>query len=174
MAQSNFNKVKIIKANDSYGSENKATGNLTTSQASYFFGANNDLWSESWSNTDINHANFGVAVAFQGSGYTPNRLTYMLKATNFGFSIPGGATIDGIYVEISGREASGSAATKRAEVFYVKITVYYTEAAGGTNMQVNIGDVWKEVPAVKINIGDVWKDVAGAQVNIGNAWKTIF
>ena len=48
------------------------------------------------------------------------------------------------------------------------------EAAGGTNIQINIGDAWKSVNAMKINIGDVWKDVAGAQVNIGDAWKTIF
>src|SRR3990167_10102338 len=46
-------------------------------------------------------------------------------------------------------------------------------AAGGTNMQVNIGDAWKAVPAMQINIGDVWKTVAGAQINIGDAWKTI-
>lgn len=47
-------------------------------------------------------------------------------------------------------------------------------AAAGTNTQINIGDTWKEISAVKINIGDVWKDVAGAQINIGDAWKEIF
>ena len=59
------------------------------------------------------------------------------------------------------------------ENFIVAIYAVW-EAASGTNMQVNIGDVWKEVPLMKINIGDVWKDVAGAQINIGDAWKTIF
>lgn len=44
----------------------------------------------------------------------------------------------------------------------------------GTNMQINIGDDWKEVTAMQINIGDEWKVVAGAQINIGDAWKTIF
>ncbi len=48
------------------------------------------------------------------------------------------------------------------------------EPPAGTNMQVNIGDVWKEVPAVQINIGDSWKAVAGMQINIGDVWKTIF
>ena len=47
-------------------------------------------------------------------------------------------------------------------------------AAAGTNAQINIGDVWKAVPAMQINIGDVWKAVAGAQINIGDAWKTVF
>ena len=44
----------------------------------------------------------------------------------------------------------------------------------GTNMQVNIGDIWKDVSSMKINIGDLWKDVAGAWVNIGDSWKLIY
>lgn len=57
------------------------------------------------------------------------------------------------------------------------IAVYalYTEVEPtGTNIQLNIGDVWKEVPAVQINIGDAWKEVPGMQINIGDSWKTIF
>lgn len=46
--------------------------------------------------------------------------------------------------------------------------------AEGTNMQINIGDTWKEVSAVKINVGDTWKVVSGAKVNVGDTWKTIF
>ena len=44
----------------------------------------------------------------------------------------------------------------------------------GTNTQINIGDVWKEVPAMQINIGDTWKAVASAQINIGDTWKSVF
>lgn len=44
----------------------------------------------------------------------------------------------------------------------------------GTNIQINRGDVWKEVPEIKINIGNVWKDVVGIQLNIGNTWKEVF
>ena len=47
-------------------------------------------------------------------------------------------------------------------------------AAGGTGIQLNIGDAWKVVDGMQINIGDAWKTVDGAQVNIGDAWKTIF
>ena len=50
----------------------------------------------------------------------------------------------------------------------------YPFSTGGTDMQINIGDAWKAVPAMQINIGDAWKPVAGAQINIGDAWKTIF
>lgn len=48
------------------------------------------------------------------------------------------------------------------------------EAASGTNAQINIGDSWKKISAMKINIGDSWKEVAGAKINIGDSWKTIF
>lgn len=44
----------------------------------------------------------------------------------------------------------------------------------GTNTQINIGDSWRDINAMKINIGDVWKDVEGAQINIGDTWKTIY
>jgi len=44
----------------------------------------------------------------------------------------------------------------------------------GTNLQINIGDVWKACPLAKINIGDTWKAVEGMQINIGDTWKTIF
>ena len=48
------------------------------------------------------------------------------------------------------------------------------EAVAGTNFQINIGDTWKEVTAIKINIGDVWKSVTGAWINISDTWKKIF
>lgn len=56
----------------------------------------------------------------------------------------------------------------------VAVYAVWVGAATGTNMQVNIGDAWKAVPAAKVNIGDAWKDVASASINIGDAWKTIF
>ena len=62
----------------------------------------------------------------------------------------------------------GTSELSRIAAFYA----VYTTA--GTNMQVNIGDTWKDVAAMQVNIGDTWKDVAGAQINIGDTWKTIF
>ena len=56
----------------------------------------------------------------------------------------------------------------------ISIYAVWEEAATGTNMQINIGDVWKEVPAIQINIGDVWKEVVGIQQNIGDVWKEVF
>lgn len=56
----------------------------------------------------------------------------------------------------------------------VSIYCTYSAAAAGTNMQMNIGDTWKEIASAKINIGDAWKAVASARINIGDSWKTIF
>lgn len=47
-------------------------------------------------------------------------------------------------------------------------------SAGGTNMQINVGDAWKSAEAMKVNVSDTWKDIASAKVNIGDAWKDIF
>jgi len=128
----NDSSIKIIKSDGSFGTTDKSIGAAWSTTESYIsYGANNDLWGESWTATDINDANFGVGIS--------------------AYSDQGDAYID-----------------------HIRITVYYTEAATGTNCQVNIGDAWKEVPAMKINIGDVWKDVASAKINIGDAWKTIF
>lgn len=48
------------------------------------------------------------------------------------------------------------------------------EVTTGTNMQINIGDTWKEVPSIQINIGDVWKEVVSLKLNIGDVWKEVF
>ena len=73
-----------------------------------------------------------------------------------------------LYNSLSGKTGTRTICTQ------VYVVVNYTEAAAGTNMKINIGDVMKDVDSMKINIGDTWKDVAGAQVNIGDTWKTIF
>jgi len=45
---------------------------------------------------------------------------------------------------------------------------------GGTNTEINIGDVWKTVDSMQINIGDTWKDVESVQINIGDVWKDVY
>ncbi len=58
-----------------------------------------------------------------------------------------------------------------------RIMAFYAvweEGEEGANMQINIGDTWKDVESMQINIGDVWKDVIGVQQNIGDTWKTVF
>jgi len=173
MGGADFDAVKIVKADASIGATNRAAGSLTTSQATYSFGGAEDLWGETWTAANINNSNFGVVVAFQGTGHiVVDYLTWYLKATNFGFSIPDGATIDGIKADISAK-LSGFGIIS-ANVYWIKITVYYTEGAEGTNIKVNVDDAEKNVSAIKVNVDDVEKSVIAAIVNKDDAWKTIF
>lgn len=56
--------VKLVKANGTVGTTNKAAGgywSLTESYVSY--GSSSDLWGDTWTAEDINDADFGVAMA---------------------------------------------------------------------------------------------------------------
>jgi hypothetical protein len=44
----------------------------------------------------------------------------------------------------------------------------------GTNMKINISDVFKDVDSMKINVGDSWKDVIAVKQNVGDVWKDVF
>ena len=90
-----------------------------------------DLWDESWEYTDINDANFGVVLQVQEHGGTYTT-SYYLKATNFGFAIPEGNTINGIVVEILARNKQTGASEYTAAVDHIRITVYYTPVAEDT------------------------------------------
>ena len=59
------NSVKIIKSDGSLGGEEKAdTGTDWSLSDTYIsYGDANDLWSESWDNTDINDIDFGVVIS---------------------------------------------------------------------------------------------------------------
>jgi len=188
-----------------------------------------------WSNPDNAKISDNV---YTTTVLTASDSSHYLVATNFGFAIPTGATINGLLAEVEDKvDANGPfsfwgyaikggvvqtprfalgtitttetynsygsstdlwgetwtaedinaldfgivfqrgkslTTTNTFSVDHIRITVYYTEAATGTNCQVNIGDAWKPIEAMQINIGDVWKPVASAKVNIGDDWKDIF
>lgn len=50
----------------------------------------------------------------------------------------------------------------------------YPFTVSGTNMKINIGDSWKEIPSIKINVGDAWKEIASSKLNIADSWKEVF
>ena len=98
--------VKIVKSDGSIGTTDKAdtSTNWTGTDTYFSYGSYSDLWGESWTDTDINNTNFGVVIAAKD---ITNNSNY-LKATNFGFSIPSGATINGILVEIEKKRVTTS------------------------------------------------------------------
>lgn len=126
-----FNSIKLVKSGTIQGND-KAAGSITASDVYYPFGGSSDLWGLSLSDTDINASNFGVVFSFIGSGFTNNYTTHYLKATNFGFTIPAEAVIDGVLVEIEAKLRYMGAFNTGAAVDHIRITVYYTEEVTDT------------------------------------------
>jgi len=59
----NDEEVKIVKSDGSIGTENNAKADIwTTTEETKSYGSADDLWSESWTDADINDADFGVVL----------------------------------------------------------------------------------------------------------------
>jgi len=128
--------VKIIKADGSLGTTNKAKigENWPTEDTYVSYGGSDDLWGESWTPADINNVNFGVVLAERTIDTTDSDIynsSYYLNATNFGFSIPGDSTIEGIIVEIE-KKGTISDNVGTAYVDHIRITVYYADTTPPT------------------------------------------
>lgn len=62
------NSVRLVKAGTPVGS-NYAKSSSWSSSSSYFtYGGNNDLWGTTWTRTDINSGNFGIAFSAEING----------------------------------------------------------------------------------------------------------
>ena len=63
--------VKIVKSDGSIGTTNKAdTANLWPTTDTYkSYGADNDLWGETWTEADIENINFGVVLSARYNNY---------------------------------------------------------------------------------------------------------
>ena len=123
------NSIKIIKSDGTIGTTNKSTGaTLPTTDTYISYGSSSDLWDDTWTAEDINDVDFGMVFSVRAPGAA---ITHYLKATNFGFSIPSGAIINGILIEVEQKRGT-SGFNNRASVDHIRITVYYTEAAGAT------------------------------------------
>lgn len=119
--------VKLVLANDSLGSENKAntTPHWPTSDTYSSYGGSEDDWGESLTGADVNNSNFGVVIAADVDG----DITHYLKATDFNFSIPATDIIDGVLVEIEKSKAytaKGGAMNMRID--HIRITITHSSA----------------------------------------------
>ena len=133
-----FSSVKLVKGGVITGDE-KSTGAFTTTDTVYAFGGATDLWGLALTPADVNGSTFGVAVSMIGDSYEiTNDTSQYLKVTNFGFAIPTNATINGVVVDVEGKETAAGGVSD-ASIDHVQITVYYTEVvgiAGGGRMAV--------------------------------------
>ena len=91
------------------------------------------------------------SITFNGSWTQTEVNSLEISFNTFSMGKTGQIVIPGAYVQITG-----------------------TEAVTGTNMQINIGDSFRTVDALKINIGDSWKTVVSVKQNIGDSWKDVF
>jgi hypothetical protein len=129
-------RVRIVKSDGSIGLTDKALGTAwNSSDTTSTYGGYSDRWGETWSASDINDVDFGVVISAYETGYGLDDTTRYLKATNFGFSIPTGSTIDGIEVAIE-KSTHWDAGLGRfyARIDHIKIKVYYTEPDGTTDI----------------------------------------
>ena len=116
-------KVRVIKSDGSIGTTDmsSATG-WTSSLIEVTYGGETELWGETWSVSDVNSSNFGLALQVDWDGLQ----THYLKATNFNFNIPTGTTITGIKFIIKRQlgSPSGPMGPMYTVVYSIKCTLY--------------------------------------------------
>lgn len=124
--------LKLIKAGTIGGSDKGTTGdyNLYLSDHTHTYGGAADLWGNTLTDTDVNNSGFGVALGVNQTQDGTSSSDW-LKATNFGFAIPSGATINGITVALEMKGDATAPPTGKTYVDYISITVDYTTGGGG-------------------------------------------
>lgn len=112
---------------------------------------------EAWTNVGNVGAEDSNWAEITANTYDTNDWSYVIRATNFGLSIPAGATIDGILVEIFGYQAVGNNAP-----LYVQLTKDGTTGVGD-NLGVGAA-TWATSPGEK-------RDFGGAAAKWGTTWS---
>lgn len=103
------------------------------------FGSTSDVWGTSLSKSDINNSTFGVEVTSARAGSGP------IIATNFSFSVPSGASIDGIKLTLEHGFHNSI-----YKIDGLQITVYFTVAA-----QESAGIYTKQAKVVEWSVSSV-------------------
>jgi len=110
---------------DNLGAEEAPPYSLTYES----FGGSSQLWGNSLDSSKINGETFGFVISYKNYGATT--YTEYLKTTNYGFSVPVGATIDGVEVRVK-HKATPLEYGDYPEVDHIQIRVYYTESTTPT------------------------------------------
>ncbi|MFW6172477.1 MAG: hypothetical protein ACOC5T_01915 [Elusimicrobiota bacterium] len=119
--------VKLVKGGSITGNEKAEDTALPDGTfGTRTYGNSTDLWGTTLTKSDVEASNFGVVISYYLEEFST---TYYIKATNFGFSIPADATIDGVEVEVEHRQRFEQFA-EYADVDYIKMKVYYTDTGG--------------------------------------------
>jgi len=102
------------------------------------------IGSNNWANPGNITTNDGTYATTSFSGEVGGSISRYLRATNFGFSVPTGSTIDGILVEI---EAKTSSSTRTwGNVRIVKGAVISSTTKAGASGAVTTTDTFSSIP----------------------------
>jgi len=124
------NSVRMVKGGIVTGTDKSTGATLPVPEAYTTYGGTTDLWGTTWTPEQINDLNFGFVFSVKGD--VSGKISNYLKATNFGFSIPIGSTIDGIKVEVEATWAEVIGHNGVGKVDHIRITIYYTAGAPDT------------------------------------------
>jgi hypothetical protein len=83
--------VKLAKGGVIGGNDNASSSTIGTTDTWLTFGANNDLWGQTWSVSDINASNFGLAFAAKVTGSTDSLFLDAIRITVY-YSTPTGTS----------------------------------------------------------------------------------
>lgn len=118
---------------------------------------------EDWVNPSNAGADDGSEASITAATFDSPDVSYWLWATNFGFSVPAGATINGLQVEIKRRCSAGAAVDNRVS--------FYDTSVGNTNLSDNkfSGTAWPASSTVATYGGptDTW-NIAGIDATFVN------
>lgn len=119
--------LQLVSSGSVVGSSKVASG-LGFSLHTISVGDSSDVWGATLTPAIVNSSTFGVDAICKVAS-TP-LYANTIRVTDFGFSVPSGATIDGVVVSVEGYTAS-SRVGGTIYLDFVQITVYYTEGGGG-------------------------------------------
>lgn len=120
----NFNSIKLFKAGAVTGNDKSPGTNVTSIATPQQWGSASDLWGATLTPADVNATNFGVGLSIVGNGGTGK----YIFVSNFGFSIPTDATINGVLANYDYTDPAGTYLLDA-----VSIKVFYT-LSGGFNI----------------------------------------
>jgi hypothetical protein len=89
------------------------------------YGGSSQLFGQTLTPADVNDPTFGVAIAWGTTPAGADKTDY-IKVTNFGFSVPSTAIINGIELQCSASHYAGGGGTAGLQVNYIQVRVYYT------------------------------------------------
>lgn len=117
------NSIKLVKGGVVTGNDKSTGAALPQNSPDVYrsYGGALDMWGATLTPADVNASNFGVGVSYAGD----TTITDYLFATNFGFSIPSNALIDGIKAEAES-DYTVSFDDPTVRVDHIRITVYYS------------------------------------------------